>query len=968
SGTANYIPIWTESNTLGNSIIYQTEENIWITNGNLNIVNGALKIGDITVIDSSRNIINVNWVNATTINVTQLVATSQICIGNDCRSVWPTLTETDPYWSENISSIQNNYLIKRNSTGISQSIIYDTGTNIGIGTTSPSYKLDIAGDIRGQDNLYVSNSVGIGTTSPVKKLDVVGDINTTGSIYIAGAIYDEGTTYYINPASSGISANLRGDIVLGSGGQIDFYDETGDKIYWYSNIYGTGIESGTLTEWSNSRFRWRIGGTSVSSGSEVMTLTSTGLRIGGGDASYTLHVSKSLNSEDSQIAYIVSNDNVIASQITGQIPEELNWTMEGFKFNSGSYTNIAGVALYIRRSQKAAIDGWIKVRLYSDNNGAPGNILATSQTLYANRISTAGAWYYFGLRYFPLSPNTNYWIIIERNEELDSDDIYLNSTRDISNHVYWDGSTWIPEAKSLVYYVYAHSSRGLYSYTFGSYSTDYGQAIYGYSKTSPGIYGHSESHYGVKGNSLMSWGGYFEGASGIYGVSYSSVGTAVHGYNPGRSGYVFHASQAYSLFTGEGLRLSMAYDVLSKVFYYDGETFSDITTAACQSGGSAFTLLADTDDIMYFGLTSNFTQLQFDIATAGEGLNLVWEYSAGNGVWNILTLSYDETKNLTRSGTVIWSSPEDWKEDSVNGFSAYWIRVRTITSPTRTPTAYIACRSGFTGQFIRGYNAEQEKLRIDSQGRLFVAGEIYPGTLTEEDAIQTLRYIYDTGSAIGINTHFIPSHDNSYDLGSSTNRWRNIYAANIYGTFSPSGNVDMQNYSIYNVNWINATNINVTQLVAASQICIGNDCRTSWTTETISPWDNSTVWTFIREGYPLNVNISNILFVNATTSNVGIGVRTPSQKLTIGGSVGILAGANAFIGTLDNYALSLRTNNVDRIFITDTGKVGIGTTTPTETLHIIGNITIGGNSIKDSSNVVRIQFDATNKNVIIWVG
>jgi len=68
--------------------------------------------------------------------------------------------------------------------------------------------------------------------------------------------------------------------------------------------------------------------------------------------------------------------------------------------------------------------------------------------------------------------------------------------------------------------------------------------------------------------------------------------------------------------------------------------------------------------------------------------------------------------------------------------------------------------------------------------------------------------------------------------------------------------------------------------------------------------------------------------------NVGIGTTAPSQKLTVAGNIGLQAGANAFIGTLNNYALSLRTNNTDRIFITNTGNVGIGTTAPGAGLDI----------------------------------
>jgi len=69
-------------------------------------------------------------------------------------------------------------------------------------------------------------------------------------------------------------------------------------------------------------------------------------------------------------------------------------------------------------------------------------------------------------------------------------------------------------------------------------------------------------------------------------------------------------------------------------------------------------------------------------------------------------------------------------------------------------------------------------------------------------------------------------------------------------------------------------------------------------------------------------------FTLDSNGNVAIANFVPSYKLHVAGDIAIQAGANAFIGTVDNYALSLRTNNTDRIFISSSGSVGIGTTTP----------------------------------------
>jgi hypothetical protein len=74
---------------------------------------------------------------------------------------------------------------------------------------------------------------------------------------------------------------MTGDLGLNTGAQINFWDETGDKVYWYSNAYGTGVESNTLTHWAATNHRWRIGGTSVTAGTEELLLNATTLDVKG---------------------------------------------------------------------------------------------------------------------------------------------------------------------------------------------------------------------------------------------------------------------------------------------------------------------------------------------------------------------------------------------------------------------------------------------------------------------------------------------------------------------------------------------------------------------------------------------------------------------------------------------------------------------------------------------------------------
>jgi hypothetical protein len=68
--------------------------------------------------------------------------------------------------------------------------------NVGIGTTTPAYKLDVAGAVHSTGNAYLEGAVGIGTVSPNYKLQV-----DNGAI----AMYNESTSkvWYFNYTTSG---------------------------------------------------------------------------------------------------------------------------------------------------------------------------------------------------------------------------------------------------------------------------------------------------------------------------------------------------------------------------------------------------------------------------------------------------------------------------------------------------------------------------------------------------------------------------------------------------------------------------------------------------------------------------------------------------------------------------------------------------------------------------------------------
>lgn len=140
---------------------------------------------------------------------------------------------------------------------------------------------------------------------------------------------------------------------------------------------------------------------------------------------------------------------------------------------------------------------------------------------------------------------------------------------------------------------------------------------------------------------------------------------------------------------------------LDAVWIWDNSvgTFLDRSVEATTSGGTAFSILEDLADFLYFGFANRFDFLKFIGATAGSVGARTWQYSTGTAnpiVWKrfIPVINFDFS-------TVIGA--EEWKGNLSNwssiGFTAtdphtatppdttarYWIRVSVI-SVTTAPT------------------------------------------------------------------------------------------------------------------------------------------------------------------------------------------------------------------------------------------------------------------------------------------
>lgn len=84
------------------------------------------------------------------------------------------------------TSLTSGYLVKGNGTSaVSASVVYDDGTNVGVGDPSPAYKLTVAGDLRltGGGDLRISSATGTTTSGGDSQIynDANNMIFTTGT-------------------------------------------------------------------------------------------------------------------------------------------------------------------------------------------------------------------------------------------------------------------------------------------------------------------------------------------------------------------------------------------------------------------------------------------------------------------------------------------------------------------------------------------------------------------------------------------------------------------------------------------------------------------------------------------------------------------------------------------------------------------------------------------------------------------
>ena len=223
-----------------------------------------------------------NWDAAYTNRITS--ATSPLSIAANVISIAQATTSTSGFLSSTdwttFNNKQNaltnpvtgtgttNYHTKFTGTStIGNSLIWDNGTNVGIGNTNTSYTLDVSGSLRNTTSAYfatTSGNVGIGTTSPASPLTISTASNTAM-----------------------LRLTISGSSAVGDATGITFGSTTYDKAQIIAYNENTGNAAGYLTFWTG-------GSPTTTSMTERMRISSSG-NVGIGVTPFTNGLSVGLD-------------------------------------------------------------------------------------------------------------------------------------------------------------------------------------------------------------------------------------------------------------------------------------------------------------------------------------------------------------------------------------------------------------------------------------------------------------------------------------------------------------------------------------------------------------------------------------------------------------------------------------------------------------------------------------------------
>ena len=383
------------------------------------------------------------------------------------------------------------------------------------------------------------------------------------------------------------------------------------------------------------------------------------------------------------------------------------------------------------------------------------------------------------------------------------------------------------------------------------------------------------------------------------------------------SGYgVFQSDDHLALIGGSGKGIILSYSAGTQGLFIDGSgrvgigsttTVSARLQVSGSSTASTPTMVVKEGVVSPAGGVGTFdvqnsagTSLLFVSGSGAVGIGTAPLVASGLTISDVANINNAARLNLRQNNSDVGNRLLSLS------FNSNALTVYTAAETTGTANNTLAYFHYNNAIFYTGTTATNptERFRIDSSGNVGI------GTSTTGDKLAVNGSMSVTGS-------LLPGTDNAYDMGSTTKRWRNVYATSISGSLTGS-------------------NVSAGRVVVAGTGGVLSGSNNFW-------WDN-------------------------TNTRVGIGSSTPGYQLTVAGTVGLsnnlvkttALGTGGTILDVDISGFSgdrvpfsitghaAQNNNLfqigvagagNRFMVNNVGNVGIGTSTYVARLFVSGSST-----------------------------
>ena len=323
------------------------------------------------------------------------------------------------------------------------------------------------------------------------------------------------------------------------------------------------------------------------------------------------------------------------------------------------------------------------------------------------------------------------------------------------------------------------------------------------------------------------------------------------------------------------------------------------------------------------GITTPTTPLHV-FATNGNVLYLQTSTGAGTGTANMLFKTYNATSGSANPTGQIGALDD-------NSFSSH------LTFSTKTPGA--------------DANALSERVRITSTGNLGI-GTTTPGQKLDvkgtivSSATTYPNYAYNSANRMAFGESNVPANETGsvVQYGSGSNTRNMLFAftkTNVNTSYLGNDGTQMMLGSeatipitfrtglVYASTNVMASGAEVMRLTSAGQLGIGT--TTPATALHVVGTNPLTLY-----GVQTGTTTDSLLTIaSGTVKKLPFSTVTSNTSWSLTGNTGTNYATN-FLGTTDNISLRFRTNNTYRMILDSLGNVGIGTTSPATTLHVVG--------------------------------